>query len=45
MGKLLFKYIWKNRISLRKKLDLPAEEWDSFMSEIRIWKKENNVTR
>jgi hypothetical protein len=39
MGKLLFKYIWKNRISLRKKFDLPAEEWDSFMSEIRIWKK------
>jgi hypothetical protein len=39
IGKLLFKYIWKNRIGLRKNFDIPAEEWDSFMGEIRAWKK------
>jgi hypothetical protein len=27
MGKLLFKYIWKNRISLRKHFDVENEEW------------------
>jgi hypothetical protein len=45
MGKLLFKYIWKNRISLRKNFDVSGEQWESFLGEIRIWKKENNITR
>ena len=45
MGKLLFKYIWKNRISLRKSLDVAGEEWESFLAEVRAWKKENNITR
>lgn len=45
MGKLLFKYIWKNRIALRKHFQVSNEEWDSFIAEIRLWKKENNITR
>lgn len=45
MGKLLFKYIWKNRINLRKSLPIEGQQWDCFLSEIRVWKKENNITR
>jgi hypothetical protein len=32
MGKLLFKYIWKNRMTLRKNFDVSNAEWDSFLS-------------
>lgn len=45
MGKLLFKFIWKNRNSLKKHLGGCEEEWEAFIACIRAWKKENNITR
>ena len=45
MGKLLFKFIWKNRMNLHKKMNVENNEWESFIGEIRKWKKENNITR
>ena len=45
MGKLLFKFIWKNRINLHKKMNVENSEWELFIGEMRKWKKENNITR
>lgn len=45
MGKLLFKFIWKNRKMLRQRLNIDVVRWDEFMCMIVKWKKENNITR
>jgi len=45
IGKLLIKYIWKNRNELMQKLGVSANTWDSFMTMVQKWKKENNITR
>jgi hypothetical protein len=39
IGKLLFKFIWKNRKMLRQKLSIDTFRWDAFMVSIVKWKK------
>jgi len=45
IGKLLFKFVWKNRITLYKKIKTDKETWEKFILMIRGSKKHNNVTR
>lgn len=44
MGKLLFKWIWANRSKLHSRLKY-HQHWDHFISNVKHWKKENNITR
>jgi hypothetical protein len=39
MGKLLFKFIWKNREYICKRLMIKKERWDEFLCLIKLWKK------
>ena len=45
MGKLLFRFIWKNKNTLKKQMNISNEVWEEFIALIRQWKKENNITR
>ena len=39
IGKLLFKFIWKNRRTLWEKMGLEKSRWESFVRVISLWKK------
>ena len=39
IGKLLFKFIWKNRRTLWMKMGLEKSRWESFIRVISLWKK------
>jgi hypothetical protein len=39
MGKLLFRFIWKNKNTLRRQINVSADKWERFMASIKIWKK------
>jgi hypothetical protein len=39
IGKLLFKFIWKNRRTLWEKMGLERSRWESFIRVISLWKK------
>lgn len=45
MGKLLFKFIWKQRRTLGQKMGLERSRWEDFVRKVRQWKRDNNITR
>lgn len=45
IGKLLMKFIWKNKGTLKQQMSPDEEAWEIFLTLLRTWKKENNVTR
>ncbi len=45
LGKLLFKFVWKNRHQLPRMLGVPLSECQTVVEQVQQWKKDNNVTR
>lgn len=39
------KFIWKNRNTLKCQMKPEERTWEVFLSLVKTWKKENNITR